>query len=187
MDFSKIEEGYPEGEKPLHFYYNREERIKNAPKNVQDYYNGKGFVFSRNVFKVMFSNRFNRMMFIFLLLFCAFAYFMNYQQSRNSARIGGTYASVTAFSYSEEIYATLKFEKLSEKERKSYSGAGVNCILKAVDSTGTVVQEENFSELYDGEELFIRTRFRDYDIIRVAAEVTMGEESKSFSSVVVKR
>lgn len=187
MDFSKIEEGYPDGEKPLHFYYDREERIRNAPKCVQDYYNGKGFVFSRNVFKVMFSNRFNRMMFIFLLLFCAFAYFMNYQQAKNSARIGGTYASLTAFSYSEEVYASVKFEKISEKEMENFSGKNVTCILKAVDSTGTIVQEEIFSEFYSGDELFIRTRFNDYDIMKIAAEVIVGDEVRNFSSVVVKR
>ena len=53
MDFDKIDEGYTDGEKPLHFYYNREERIKNAPKIVQDFYAGKVNQFTRNPFKIL--------------------------------------------------------------------------------------------------------------------------------------
>ena len=43
MDFSKIEETREENQKPednLVFHYNREERLKRAPKIVQDYYSG---------------------------------------------------------------------------------------------------------------------------------------------------
>ena len=39
--FPKVEEGRPEGEQPLHYFYNREERIAHAPQNVKDYYAGK--------------------------------------------------------------------------------------------------------------------------------------------------
>ena len=68
MDFfDKKTEGYAEGEEPLHFYYNREERIKNAPKIVQDYYAGRVNQFTRNPFKAFFANRFNRFMFVFSL------------------------------------------------------------------------------------------------------------------------
>ena len=40
MDFSNIDEGHIDGEPELHYFYNREERIKNAPPIVQEYYNG---------------------------------------------------------------------------------------------------------------------------------------------------
>ena len=41
MDFTNIEESRPDGEQPLKFYYNREERLEKAPQVVQDFYSGK--------------------------------------------------------------------------------------------------------------------------------------------------
>ena len=40
--FEDVEEGYLDGEKEskFHYFYNREERIANAPQNVKDYYDG---------------------------------------------------------------------------------------------------------------------------------------------------
>ena len=39
--FKNVEEMRPDGEQPLHFYYNREERIARAPEIVKAYYRGE--------------------------------------------------------------------------------------------------------------------------------------------------
>jgi len=39
--FENVEEGYPDKEKPVKFYYNREERIAKAPEIVKKYYRGE--------------------------------------------------------------------------------------------------------------------------------------------------
>lgn len=189
MDFGKIDEGHADGEEPLHFYYNREERLKNAPKTVQDFYAGKVNQFTRNPFKILLKNPLNRTMVIFLLLFCGFAYFMSYQTNKNKSRIGETYGSLTAFSYTEEVYVTFKAEGISEKNKKGgeFIPVPVTAVFDAVDSSGTVVQRAEVSDLYSGQELFLRTQFKDYDIINVVAEVTLGQEKKSFSTNIVKR
>ena len=36
--FDNVDEGHPEGEKTVKYYYNREERIANAPEIVKKYY-----------------------------------------------------------------------------------------------------------------------------------------------------
>lgn len=185
MYFDKVEEGYVEGEKPLHFYYNREERIKNAPQIVQDYYNGK-IEFSRNPIKVMFKNKMNRFMFIFLLLFAAFAYFMNYQASKQALRIAGTSANVAAFSYAEEVFVSLEFLEIKEKA-DGYVPRSVTVKFTAYNAEGEACDYFEDQDVYDGSSLFVRTKFKDYDIIKIVADVCVGEENKSFSAKVIKR
>lgn len=192
MDFKNINEGYADGEEPLHYYYNREERIKRAPKIVQDFYAGKVNQFSKNPFKTIFKNKIYRTTFIFLLLFCGFAYFMNWRENKNALKIGETSANLSAFSYSEEVYVSLKFESIFEKSKpksskENFVPTTISVIFNAVDSSGTVVQTSEFSDSYNGNELFIRTQFKDYDIIKVVADVTFGEEKKSFSAKVVQQ
>ena len=63
----------------------------------------------------------------------------------------------------------------------------VTCVFNAVDSSGTIVQSVELSDSYNGDELFLRTQFKDYDIINVVADVTLGEEKKTFSTNIVKR
>ena len=114
---------------------------------------------------------------------------MSYQANKNKSRIGETYGSLTAFSYTEEVYVTFKAEKIPGKNKKNdeFIPLPVTAVFDAVDSSGTVVKSSEVSDSYDGDELFLRTQFKDYDIIKVVADVTLGEEKKSFSTNIVKR
>ena len=72
MDFSKIEETREENQKPednLVFHYNREERLKRAPKIVQDYYSGNFKPYKGGLLKSLVATRGNRLLFCMMLVF----------------------------------------------------------------------------------------------------------------------
>ena len=58
-------------EENIVFHYSHENRIKNAPKIVQDYYNGN-FKLNKGI-KVLFKNAPNRVLLISLVVMTAFA------------------------------------------------------------------------------------------------------------------
>ena len=55
------------GEEPLIFRYNRNERLKNAPKNVQDFYSGNFSTAPKGLFKSLFANKTSKIMFLTII------------------------------------------------------------------------------------------------------------------------
>ena len=86
MDFDKIQESRSDDKEELHFFYNREERLKNAPQIVQDYYSGK-FKPAKGFFRIMFATKGNRFLFVALVLFVAFIWGYSFLSNRNSLLI----------------------------------------------------------------------------------------------------
>ena len=96
MDFKNIDEGHAQDEQKLHFYYNREERIARAPKNVQDYYAGKGPRPVKGLFRSLFANKGNRFMFSTVAILAAFVWIYSFIQKREGIQIAGTKVEVSA-------------------------------------------------------------------------------------------
>lgn len=197
MDFNKVDEGHPDyapGEEPLHFFYNREERISKAPLIVQEYYAGRGPRPVKGLFKSLFSTRGNRFMFSSIIVFAAFIWIFSFISGRNVSRIGGTTVALSAFSYDDSIYSSIKFDALkmnsdsSKKDLKSNQESSkmiqipVQVVFIAYESSGMECDRKIIDDVFVGDELFIRTIFSDYDIIKVSCEVTMGVESKKFDA-----
>ncbi len=187
MDFDKVNEGHPDGAEPLHFYYNREERIARAPKIVQDYYAGRANQFQKGLFKVMFANRGNRFMFAGIVVFMAFVWIFSLVSNRGSERFACTSVSATAFSYADVVYADVRFKAVDEAVHSVFVPTDVTVRIDAVDSGGLVCNSYEESVFFAGDELFVRTKFPDYDIIRVEAYVSSENESKSLRSAVSHR
>lgn len=200
-DMQAAKKEAPQGES-LHFFYNREERLKHAPQIVRDYYEGKSGRPVKGLFRVLVATRTNRFMLVSVVLFAAFVWFYSAFSERKSADFLGAPAALSAFSYEDSVYASLKFGRRTQKStgngwnlrtqkkvtaKDMPSVFPVSVIFFAIDNTGNVISEEEASGVYEGEELFIRTRFSDYDIIKVKALVTSGGEQKEFSVSVEKR
>lgn len=173
------------GVETLHFYYNREERLKHAPQNVRDFYNGTGGRPVKGLFRVLIATKSNRFILIAVGLFAAFVWFYSAFSERNSASVAGASVSLSAFSYEDFVYASLKLTPIKGKEPDR--PLPVTVVFSAVDNTGAVNAEQSVTELYEGREAFIRTKLSDYDIIRIDAALSVQDEERRLSAAVVKR
>lgn len=167
----------PVDEEGLHYYYNRNDRIKKAPKIVQDYYNGK--MKPEKGIKVLF-NKNNRYIFLALIFFVgAYYVYSGLSRTKSYAKINEIDCEIQAFVYEEQVFISSSFKR-NPKSKKT-APADISIEFSIVDVDKQVVHKEVQSLLYKDGEQFLRTKFYDYDIIRVDALVTVDGESKEIT------
>ncbi|MCR4580192.1 MAG: hypothetical protein K5681_07595 [Treponema sp.] len=179
--FEDVEEIRPaEGESELHFYYNREERIARAPQNVQDYYNG-GMRPVRG-FRIFFTKQ-NRFIFFGLILFVAFAWiYSGINSTRDQCLIDGVVYNLTAFSYDDEVYVTIKSKFKSEADQRQVP---YTANIFAINSDNQIQEKIILQGLTSSnEEASLRTKISDFDIKRVDVILDTQKESKELSAFV---
>lgn len=185
-----MDESHEDGEQPLHYYYNREERLKNAPKPVRDYYEGRAPHVEMNIVKALTANPVNRFALITLLGVSVLIFVLSRSAEKPYRKaVGGTEMTLSAFSYEDEVYVTLKaadWDTKSGKKKEQLAGM-LSVTYSAIDNQKAAVSSVQKAELYKGEELAIRTKFSDYDILAVKAEVSLNGEKKELTAAVEKR
>jgi hypothetical protein len=184
MKFDQDREGYTDGEAPLHFYYNREERVAHAPKLVQDYYRD-GLKTKTGFFRVLVANRGNRLLLITLSLCIGVVVFFGFFGKKNEGAVAGVPVKLSAFSFEETVYVSVQ---LKEKEKNAADlrnkPVSVVVIVEALDADHLVIKQVPLSAKYDGKEKFLRTTIRDYDILSVHADVQAAGKSQTLSTPV---
>ena len=81
-----------------------------------------------------------------------------------------------------KIFSSLE---LKESKKENLLSKTVEVVFSAIDNTGSVSQvSDAFVETYSGSQLFVRTKFKDYDIIKVVAKISVGEESQELVAIV---
>ena len=212
MDFKNIQESYSDqkdasDQNSFHFYYNREERLKNAPQIVRDYYDGKMNP-KKGLFRVLVSNRQNKFLFLSIFIFAAFIWIFSFINGHASDKFLGTECQLEAFSFDDTVYVSLKMDEvkksLQKNSKKNISKTDASMqtnpsnpelsrqipfkvTFYAYDNSGLVQNKSEVDEVFTGSELFVRTKFNDYDIIKVTAFAESEFESKEFSEYVRKR
>ena len=182
--FEDVEEIVPdnENEKSLVFRYNREERIAHAPKIVQDYYNG-GMKPVRG-FKIFFTKQ-NRYIFFALIFFIGATWiYTGLNKTRAGTTLAGINFELTAFSYEEEVYVSLQMKRSSRS--KETAPVKVDAEFFAIDPNHQVGDKRDGHLVYHEGEQYIRTKFTDYDIIRVDVILNAGGYEKELSAEVVR-
>ena len=182
--FEDVEEIKPDNpdEQPLKFYYNREARIARAPKLVQDYYNG-GMKPVRG-FKIFFTKQ-NRYIFFALIFFVGATWiYTGLNKTRAGTTLGGVNFELSAFSYEEEVYVSLRMKRSSRS--KETAPVSVDAEFFAIDPNNQVGDKRDGHLVYQEGEQYIRTKFTDYDIIRVDVILNAGGYEKELSAEVVR-
>lgn len=180
--FKDVEEIKPDGEQPLHYYYNREERIAKAPPQVQEYY--KGGMRPVKGFKVFFLKQ-NRFIFLTLIIFVAATWlYTGLNKTRNAATFNNVNFELKAFSTGEEVYVSVKMNR--KKNAKEKTPVYIEADVFAIENNNQVCNKVTLPCVYNDGEEFLRTKFTDYDIIRVDVMLHIGDEEKELSAAVEK-
>ena len=173
-------------EAELNFHYNREDRLKDAPTVVKKYYAGELPTAPKGLFKALVHTKASRFTFMALILVLALVValiFFGPKANQNS--IGNTEFSLSAFSFEEKVYVSIKTQsKINQPEIQ----IPLELTISALDMEKQVVNQEKIETVITENEEFIRTIFTDYDIISVEVEVlnTESKEKISLSCSVTK-
>lgn len=178
--FEKVEETKKDGEQPLHFYYNREERISKAPESVKKYYRGemkpvKGF-------KVLFTGS-NKFIFIAIVFFVGMVWiYSGFNKSRNYAKIEGIDCEVVSYAYEDSIYSSVSFNwnpKTQDKTPKN-----IIATMYLINADNQIANKEEKQIFYKNDTQYIRFKNMDLDIIRCDVEIKINNTQKEISTVV---
>ncbi len=180
--FEDVEEIVPDdgAEKQFIYRYNREERIAKAPQLVKDYYAGK--LKPVRGFRIFLTKQ-NRYIFFALIFFVGATWiYTGLNRTRAGTTMAGLNFELSAFSYEEEVYVSLQMKRSSRS--KETAPLSVEAEFFAIDPNGQVGDKKSGKLIYDEGEQYIRTKFTDYDIIRVDAILNAGGAEKELSAEV---
>ncbi len=166
MDFEKFDEGHAEGEEKLVFHYNREERIKNAPQNVQDYYSGRMKTGAPGLFRSLVATKTNRFIFVAIMIFAAVIFFHGFFGNKPySKNVNGIPFELKVSGIENTVYVLLSAGNALAKYDYS-AGNQFDGELFFLDSEGNVIDSQKINFNYSGQSVELRTKYNDYDIIR---------------------
>lgn len=150
----------------LHFFYSREERLKKAPRIVQDVYNGN-FKLNKG-FRALFANKVNRFMLITIVIGFAFIFGRPFFSSYNFSESNET-NRLEAFAFESSVFVTLHLPYRLK--------AGEEITFCASDKDGRTTEEKklDFSEQKD----VFRVKFHDDGIEKISVFLQKnGREEK---------
>ena len=162
-------------EENLVFHYSHEHRIKNAPKEVQDYYNGN-FELNKGI-KVLYKNKSNRVILIALVIMTVFALiYSRIQGGRNRGSLGNYKFELTSFSFEEKIYTSLKMTEDTKKKAAEKNPVMLSVKASFFDVNNQLAECRENTELLDENEEKLQWLITDYDITSVSVKVSDGKE-----------
>lgn len=163
------------------FHYSHEHRIKNAPKEVQDYYNGN-FELNKGI-KVLFKNKSNRFLLIALVIMTVFALiYSRINSSRYKGTVSGYNAELEGISFQDKVFAVLKFSEIEKKKNSERQPVIMECEFRFYDVNNQLAEVKKESRLMEKSEIKIETSVSDYDFVEVEVDISAGNEKKTLGT-----
>ncbi len=157
----------------LHFYYNREERIKRAPEQVRSYYDGTLKQPPKGFFKALVHTKSSRFLLGSIVLLVIMILFVtNFEVPRSSASVEDVHFELSAFLFEDTVFVTLKANEASVD-----SDYTVSAYFNALNVQEEILEQASIHSIFSGNENFYRTTFSKYDIIKIDCTVYFGEST----------
>jgi hypothetical protein len=127
-------------EEELHYYYNREERLKKASRRVQELYENKP---KAGLFSSLVDTKAKSSLFIVIVIMCLMILFITYLLPESKTELGGNKLDAQALRYEDTCFIVLKKEVV---KRKAYTGTVRVTVAPAYNHTivFTDSKEEEF-------------------------------------------
>ncbi len=157
-------------EENLHFYYNRDERVRRAPDIVRSHYDGSEKLPPKGFFKSLTHTKSSRFLLgsiVLLIIMILFA--TNIDLDSKSGTIDSIPFSLSAFKFEESAFVTVKADETIVQD-----DIPVSVYFYALDSENTIVEQSSIHSIFDGKENFYRTTFSKYDIMFIECEVLLN-------------
>lgn len=171
----------------LNFRYNRTERLKSAPKEVQDYYNGNWKGPPKGFFKALVHTTGSKFIFAALCFVLAISVVVMIVNSReNIITFANVKSEISAFSFDDIVYVTLQCQE-KNTTIDTIKNNKIKVVLKALDAQKNIINFSEQEDFFTKNEIFFRTTFQDYDIISVLAEITIKGQTETIFCNVEKK
>lgn len=159
----------------LNFYYTRAERLKRAPENVRQFYDGTAPKPPKGLFKALVHTKHGKFMLGAVLLSLVVVFVVLFLGERaNVKSAGGITFTLSAFSFEDSVYVSVKAHESKDAENLPVT---VNIVFSALSEEKRPVSRRENTLIYNGKEEFCRTIFTDYDIMSVHAQICVGGEN----------
>lgn len=161
------------------FHYDRERRLENQPRIKAMYEKQENL--PKGFFNVLKAAPGGKFLIITIIMLMAVIVLLGIFNRTGEDKIAGVPVSITAFSFEDQIYTTLKFDAA-----ENITQGVISAEIAVMDSQSTIIDKKVYEQFYDGSELVIRTIFTDFDITRVVAVVRFNGEEKTIHTAISK-
>lgn len=185
MEENEKEKPHMIPDEELNFYYTRADRLKRAPENVRQFYEGTAPKPPKGLFKALVHTSHGKFMLgavaLSLVVVLVVVFFGERANVKSAAGITFT---LSAFSFEDSVYVSLKAHENKNAENLPLSA---DIIFSALSEEKQTVSRQENMLIYEGNEEFCRTIFTDYDIMSVHAQIRVGGESVALHTRVEKK
>ena len=178
-------DGYEEGEEPLVFHHKNGEFRRYEDKKHSDLATGVTKV-KPGLFKALISTKGNRFMLLTLAIVAAFTLVYSLLvRTYDSTTVKGVSCALSAFKYEDTVYASVKLTT-PEKKREVIEGErNVTVTIIPITVDGAPLSKEEETVTFNNSETYVRRMFKDFDIAKVQAEISVpGEKTVSINTKV---